>query len=164
MSAAVLARLKSDFSRIRTRRIGLYWPHRQEVSLFPLATLILNDGGSVSLPVVLDGGQPLQFRNWKPGDPLSMDLYKVPFPRDGPTLRPDILMVPLVGFDEANYRLGYGGGSYDRTIAAAQPRPLTIGVGFEFMRMNTIEPLPDDAPMDFVVTEAGVFPRVGCTP
>jgi 5,10-methenyltetrahydrofolate synthetase len=78
---------------------------------------------------------------------------------DGAVVQPDALIVPLVGFDEACHRLGYGGGYYDRTLAKANAKPLTIGIGFEFMRLASIEPLAHDIPMDFIVTEAGVFPR-----
>jgi 5,10-methenyltetrahydrofolate synthetase len=74
-------------------------------------------------------------------------------------VQPEVLLVALVGFDAENYRLGYGGGYYDRTLAAAAPRPTTIGVGFEFMRLKTIKPLTHDIPMDAIVTEAGIFRR-----
>jgi 5-formyltetrahydrofolate cyclo-ligase len=159
LSRLVMERLISEFPAIRTQRVGIYWPYKREISLFPLANRIIGEGGSVSLPVVVEKRRPVQFRSWKPGDPLASGAYDIPFPRDGPAVRPDVLLVALVGFDEAGYRLGYGGGYYDRTLAAADPRPLAIGVGFEFMRMNTIEPLEHDVPMDFIVTEAGVFPR-----
>jgi 5-formyltetrahydrofolate cyclo-ligase len=74
-------------------------------------------------------------------------------------VQPDTLIIPLVGFDEACHRLGYGGGYYDRTLAKAKIKPLTIGIGFEFMRLASIQPLAHDIPMDVIVTEAGVFPR-----
>jgi 5-formyltetrahydrofolate cyclo-ligase len=161
LSRVVVERLVSEFPAVRTKRVGIYWPYKREISLFPLANRILAEGGTVSLPVVVEKRRPVQFRSWKPGAPLATGAYDIPFPRDGPAMRPDVLLIALVGFDEANYRLGYGGGYYDRTLAAADPRPLTIGVGFEFMRMNTIEPLGHDVPMDFIVTEGGVFSRSG---
>jgi 5-formyltetrahydrofolate cyclo-ligase len=159
LSAVVLGRLTSAFPAIRTERVGIYWPYRREISIFPLAKRILAEGGEVSLPVVLERRRPVQFRAWKPGDPLSTGVYDIPFPRDGAVVPPDALIVPLVGFDGACHRLGYGGGYYDRTLARADPKPLTIGVGFEFMRLVSIGPLAHDVPMDFIVTEAGVFPR-----
>lgn len=159
LSAAVLDRLISTFPAIRTERVGIYWPCRREISIFPFANRMLAEGGEVSLPVVLERRRPVQFRAWKPGDPLSTGVYDIPFPRDGVVVLPDALIVPLVGFDEACHRLGYGGGYYDRTLAGANPKPLAIGVGFEFMRLTSIEPLAHDVPMDFIVTEAGVFPR-----
>ena len=71
-------------------------------------------------------------------------------------LGPTILIVPLLGFDDAGFRLGYGGGYYDRTLAAMQPRPFTVGVGYELGRLPTIYPQPHDIPMDVIVTEAGM--------
>ena len=68
-------------------------------------------------------------------------------------------LAPLVGFDSCGYRLGYGGGYYDRTLAAATPKPLAIGVGFELSRLDTIHPQPHDVPMDFIVTEELVIDR-----
>jgi 5-formyltetrahydrofolate cyclo-ligase len=80
-------------------------------------------------------------------------------PADSPVLTPDLLLVPLVGFDPAGYRLGYGGGYYDRTLAAIQPRPLAIGIGFEQQALATIHPQPHDIPMDYIVTESRVARR-----
>jgi 5-formyltetrahydrofolate cyclo-ligase len=77
-------------------------------------------------------------------------------PAERQVVSPTALLVPLVGFDEQGYRLGYGGGYYDRTLAASKPRPLAIGLGYEFGRLATIHPQPHDAPMDAIVTEAGV--------
>ncbi len=68
------------------------------------------------------------------------------------------MLIPLVGFDAQGYRLGYGGGYFDRTLAALSPRPRTIGVGFELGRLATIDPQPHDIPFDIIVTEAGIFP------
>jgi 5-formyltetrahydrofolate cyclo-ligase len=67
------------------------------------------------------------------------------------------VLAPLVGFDAAKYRLGYGGGYFDRTLAVLQPRPFAIGIGFQFTRLATVHPQPHDLAMDAIVTEAGVF-------
>lgn len=158
-SAAVVGLLTAEFPWIRTRRVGIYWPYRREISLLGLADRILEEGGAVSLPVVVEKGRPVQFRNWRPGDPLSRDSHGIAFPREGAAVAPDVLIVALVGFDAGAFRLGYGSGYYDRTLAAADPRPTTIGVGFELMRLETIRPQPHDIPMDFIVTEAGVAAR-----
>lgn len=159
LSVAVLDRLMAAFPGVRAERLGIYWPHRGEISIFPLAKRNVAEGGEVSLPVIVERRGPLQFRAWKPGEPLSTGAYDIPFPRDGAVVQPDTLIVPLVGFDEACHRLGYGGGYYDRTLAKGKIRPLTIGIGFEFMRLASIQPLAHDIPMDVIVTEAGVFPR-----
>ena len=159
LSVAVLDRLMAAFPGVRAERLGIYWPHRGEISIFPLAQRCLAEGGEVSLPVIVERRGPLQFRAWKPGEPLSTGVSDIPFPRDGAVVQPDTLIVPVVGFDEACHRLGYGGGYYDRTLAKARIKPLTIGIGFEFMRLASIQPLAHDVPMDVIVTEAGVFPR-----
>ena len=72
-------------------------------------------------------------------------------------MRPDAILMPLNGFDEAGYRLGYGGGYFDRSLAALSPRPQAVGVGFELARVPSIRPQAHDLPMDFIVTESGIF-------
>jgi 5-formyltetrahydrofolate cyclo-ligase len=85
-------------------------------------------------------------------------IWDIPVPDEGDWVRPEVLLVPLLGFDLRGYRLGYGGGYYDRTLAAAMPSPpLAIGVGFEIGRLETIHPRPHDVPMDLIVTERQVF-------
>jgi 5-formyltetrahydrofolate cyclo-ligase len=86
---------------------------------------------------------------------MTPGVYDIPVPAMRDVVVPAVLLVPVVGFDRTNYRLGYGGGYYDRTLAAADPRPMAIGVGFELSRLNTIHPQPHDIPLDAVVTEAG---------
>jgi len=159
LSKAVLDHLLTAFPDLWGARIGLYWPFKREISLFPLARTIVARGGLVALPVIVGNGQPLQFRAWKAGDPLAAGSCDIPYPRDGHTVQPEVLLIALVGFDAENYRLGYGGGYHDRTLANAAPRPTTIGVGFELMRIKSIKPLAHDIPMDAIVTEAGVFRR-----
>ncbi|MGH6741178.1 MAG: 5-formyltetrahydrofolate cyclo-ligase, partial [Bradyrhizobium sp.] len=86
-------------------------------------------------------------------------VYDIPYPASGEPVKPSILLIPVVGFDEAGYRLGYGGGFYDRTIATYTEKPLCVGNGFELGRLATIYPLPHDIPMDYVVTERGLYRR-----
>jgi 5-formyltetrahydrofolate cyclo-ligase len=106
--------------------------------------------------VVADKKGPLQFRKWWPGAPMKAGVYDIPFPDGTELVVPDAAIVPMNGFDEQGYRLGYGGGYFDRTLASHSPRPLAIGVSFELARLATIHPQPHDIPMDFVVTEAGL--------
>lgn len=161
LSTKVLSGLMEVFPALRASRVGIYWPSRRQINVFPLAKRILADGGEISLPVMLDRRRPLQFRAWKPGDPLAAGPRDTLIPRDGAAVRPEALIVPLVGFDTACHRLGDGDGCYDRTLAASDPRPLTIGIGFEFMRLATIDPLPHDISMDFIVTEAVILSQAG---
>ena len=93
----------------------------------------------------------------KPLSDSSTMCGNIPAPADGPSVTPDVLLVPLVGFDAGGYRLGYGGGYYDRSLAARTPRPLAIGIGFEISRLATIHPQPHDIPMDAIVTERGML-------
>ena len=128
-SQAVLEHLWPVLPAIREGVVGIYWPYRREISLFPLVDRILAEGGAVALPTVVEKNHPVEFRAWRPGDALARGVYDIPFPAEGTVVAPRTLIVALVGFDAAGYRLGYGGGYYDRTLAASQPRPLAIGVG-----------------------------------
>jgi 5,10-methenyltetrahydrofolate synthetase len=110
-----------------------------------------------ALPVVVDAGAPLAFRAWTRETPLVADRYGIPTPASGEFVTPDLILLPLNGFDGAGYRLGYGGGYFDRTLAALRPRPLAVGVGFEINRLASIDPQAHDQRLDWIVTEAGAF-------
>jgi len=158
-SQRILECLIENFREQGSGTIGLYSPFRKEIDLIPFARQVLAWGGSVSLPVVIAKGQPLEFRDWKPGDVMEMGALGIPFPAHGQRIDPQTLVIPLVGFDHACYRLGHGAGYYDYTLQAASPRPATVGVGFELSRLDTIYPQPHDVPMDFIVTERGLQRR-----
>ncbi|HMN82567.1 MAG TPA: 5-formyltetrahydrofolate cyclo-ligase [Burkholderiaceae bacterium] len=136
--------------------LGFCWPHRGEFDARPLAARFIAQGGRAALPVVAARGAALQFRRWEPGAAMAAGDHGIPVPAAGEPLSPDLMLVPLVGFDEAGYRLGYGGGYFDRTLAGLA-RAHTIGVGYESARVRSIEPQPHDLPMRWIVTEAGVF-------
>jgi 5-formyltetrahydrofolate cyclo-ligase len=148
--------LTEGFPELRSGVIGFYWPIRGEIGLAPLMRELIQAGAYAALPVVIEKGQPLEFRAWRPGAPLERGVWNIPIPAARQVVSPTALLVPLVGFDEQGYRLGYGGGYYDRTIVARDPKPLAIGVGYEFQRLSTIFPQPHDVPMDAIVTDAGV--------
>ena len=105
----------------------------------------------------MDSNSPLEFREWTPHSEMIEDRYGIHIPARRDVLRPDAILMPLNGFDGAGYRLGYGGGYFDRSLAGMNPRPLAIGVGFELARLDSIRPQAHDLPMDFIVTEAGAF-------
>ena len=138
------------------RRIAFCTAVRGEVDCRPLIDHLLNHGWTACQPVVGASAAPMQFRPWTPTTPMTTDRYGIPVPTTGDTVWPDVILLPLVAFDDAGYRLGYGGGYFDRTLAAL-PRPaLTVGVGHEAARVASIKPGPHDLPLDAIVTEAGL--------
>ncbi len=139
--------------------LGVYWPFRAEFDPRPLIDWAVAAGRGVALPVVVDKKGPLEYRAWRPGEALVDGVWNIPVPEKREIATPAIMLAPLVGFDRACYRLGYGGGYFDRTLAALVPRPLAIGVGFEVQAIETIYPQSFDVAMDLVVTESGVRRR-----
>ena len=117
---------------------------------------IVSAGGQVALPVIVGRARPLLYRAWRPGVPMAKGPWGIPYPQSGATLQPDCVLAPLLGFDGQRYRLGFGGGLFDRTLAAAVPRPRAIGVGYACGGLATIRPQPHDIAMDLIVTEDGV--------
>ena len=132
-------------------------PVRGEFDARPPVGELLARGWRAAMPVVVEAGAPMIFRAWTPDCAMDTDRHGIPIPRNGPEIDPDIVLLPLLAFDPAGYRLGYGGGYFDRTLAARAPRPRAIGVGFELARVADIRPQPHDIRLDAVVTEAGVF-------
>jgi 5,10-methenyltetrahydrofolate synthetase len=157
---AITTRLSAHLASLGPRILGFYWQSRREYDPLPLALQVIGAGGSAALPAVVAKGQPLEFRPWHPDVDMMVGLYEIPHPSGGAEIVPDIILLPMVGFDRAGYRLGYGGGYYDRTLAHNSPMPVTIGIGFDFSRLDSIDPQPHDIPMDFVVTETGLFQAV----
>lgn len=143
----------------RYRRVAFCWPVRNEYDARHLAKTLRSRGALTALPVVAAPGQPLVFREWHPGVELAKGPLDIPFPVGSNEVVPDAVLLPVVGFDARCYRLGYGGGYFDRTLASLAPRPLAIGVGYELSRLATIHPRAWDIPLDCVVTESGVQRR-----
>ena len=139
--------------------LGVYWPFRAEFDPRPLIDGAVVEGRTVALPVVVDKKGPLEYRAWRPGEPLVDGVWNIPVPEKREIVTPAIVLSPLVGFDEACYRLGYGGGYFDRTLAVLTPRAFAIGIGFEVQLLETIYPQSFDVPMDLIVTEAGIRKR-----
>jgi len=139
--------------------LGVYWPFQAEFDPRPLIDWLIAAGSSVALPVVVDKKGPLEYRAWRPGETLVDGVWNIPIPESRRLVVPQAVLAPLVGFDRDCYRLGYGGGYFDRTLAALAPRPWAIGVGFELSELKTIHPQGFDVPMDQIVTEGGVRRR-----
>jgi 5-formyltetrahydrofolate cyclo-ligase len=132
--------------------VSVYWPFRGEPDLRPWMTATCEKGARVALPVVVGKGRPLQFREWHPATRLERGVWNIPFPAEGPVVVPTVVIAPLVGFDGHGYRLGYGGGFFDRTLAALGPMPLIVGVGHPLGALTTIYPQWHDIRMDWIVT------------
>lgn len=139
--------------------VSVYWPIRGELNLRPWMQDAHARGLRIVLPVVLLKTRPLSFRRWTPDTRMEPGFWKIPIPADGEELVPDVVIAPLVGFDAACYRLGNGGGYFDRTLATLAPAPLVIGVGHSSARIPSIRPQPHDVPMDVIVTEKDVVRR-----
>jgi 5-formyltetrahydrofolate cyclo-ligase len=152
-------RLRSLLSERSGIILGVYWPFQAEFDPRSLIDWVIAAGSSVALPAVVDKKGPLEYRSWRPGHKLVDGVWNIPIPERRDIVTPQAVLAPLVGFDRACYRLGYGGGYFDRTLAALSPRPLAIGVGFELSLIETIYPQVFDMPMDLIVTEASLRRR-----
>jgi 5-formyltetrahydrofolate cyclo-ligase len=137
--------------------ISLYWPMRGEPDLRPLIERLTARGGRCALPIVAERAKPLVFRTWAPGERLQRGVWNIPVPAEGTEVTPAWMVAPVVAFDARCYRLGYGGGYFDRTLAAMQPKPSVFGVGYSCAALPTIYPQPHDIPMDAIVTELAVL-------
>ena len=153
--AAMAAHLDAALGEVAGQVVGVYWPFRGEPNLRRWMEGLDARGARCALPVVLRPQAPLRFRHWQPGAPLVAGVWNIPVPAQGDELRPDIVVAPVLGFDAAGFRLGYGGGFYDRTLAELRPGALVIGIGFSSAALPTIHPLAHDIPMRAIVTEQG---------
>lgn len=140
--------------------IGAYWPIRGEADLRPLLTE-LAQRYIIALPVSQQD-QPLRFVRWQPGQAMMVDAYQIPIPAESVEIHPECLLIPCVGFDRAGYRLGYGAGFYDRTLAAwhaqGKPRPALVGIGFSCGRITSGFHEAHDVALGTLVSEDGVLP------
>jgi 5-formyltetrahydrofolate cyclo-ligase len=140
--------------------VSVYWPIKAEPDLRAWMNVISQRGVRIALPVAIALGQPLMFREWRPNARMARGLWKIPYPADGAEIVPSVVIAPLVGFDKNCFRLGYGGGFFDRTLARFAASPMVIGVGYAGAQIPTIYPQPYDIPMDWIVTgSAPPLPR-----
>jgi len=153
--------LQRAFADLADGVIAFCWPYRNEYDARHLLAALRRQGAVTALPAIVAPKTPLVFRVWQPGAALEKGPLGIPFPADSREVQPDTVLLPVVGFDAAGYRLGYGGGYFDRTLAAIARRPRVIAIGYEFMFVETIHPQPHDIPVDYVVTERGVYVRNG---
>lgn len=161
---ALTARLEQHLAELldtlQPERLAFCWPFRGEPDLrhFVARWLSADPLRQAALPVVLDRHRPMLFRTWTPETELMPDRHGIPHPPTGPEMVPQLVLVPLNAFDTAGYRIGYGGGYFDRTLAATEM--VAVGVGFEIGRVDDALPQLHDRPMNWIVTEAGAWPAL----
>lgn len=137
--------------------IAAYWPIRDELDCRPVLTRLMDAGQPVCLPVVNGDDEPLELRLWEEGAALYPSGFGTLAPADSaPVVEPDYVLMPLLGFDARGTRLGYGGGYYDRTLAALSHLPKLVGFAFSRQELEHVPREAHDVPLDAVVTEAGV--------
>lgn len=159
-SHEITLRLEHAIGEVKGLVVSTYSPFRGEPVVRDFMNRIKARGGRTALPVVRARGQPLEFRLWSPGDPTEKGVWGIAIPSErAEVVQPHVVIAPVVGFDRACYRLGYGAGFYDRTLASLEKRPLVFGVGYAQAAIPTIHPLPHDIPMDAIVTPVGLLRR-----
>lgn len=151
----VTALLLEGFELPQGATVGFYWPMKGEFDPRIAVLRWRGLGARAALPVVAAKGQPLEYREWTPDTPTVPGVFGLPVPQS-PVVVPDVVLAPPIGFDARGYRLGYGGGYFDRTLASLSPRPVAIAVAREASRIDTIHPQSWDIAMDYVVTEEGL--------
>ena len=184
------AHLQRGFPQLAQACVAFCWPYRGEYDARNLVRQLYQAGARIALPVVVASGSPLLFRQWTPDTPLLSGPLDIPYPgAQSPQLQPSHVLLPVVGIDAAGYRLGYGGGYFDRTLAAlaatglatglatgigtglatdlatpapGKSAPLVIATGYELCRIPSIDPQLHDIPMDWLVTERGLYRREAC--
>ncbi|MBG1230870.1 5-formyltetrahydrofolate cyclo-ligase [Aestuariivirga litoralis] len=140
--------------------VSAFFPVRSEIDTRPLLGRLAGEGWTTCLPIVIAEGQPLSFRRWLPGEPLDKGFMNIDIPLDtSPEVEPDVLIVPLLAFDRKGFRLGYGGGFYDRTLdkLRAQKKIIAIGAAYAAQEVEEVPHHAHDQHLDFVMTERGVI-------
>lgn len=154
--------LQYGFPGLAKGVVAFCWPIRNEYDARHLMRRLREQGATAALPVVLAPKTPLVFREWHPGVEMALGKLDIPYPKASAELLPNTVLLPMNGFDRQGYRLGYGGGFFDRTLESLRDaKPLVIGLSFELAAIATIHPQAWDVPMDYVVTERGIYRRDG---
>jgi 5-formyltetrahydrofolate cyclo-ligase len=150
--------------RFEPARIGFYWPLRGEFDARKAIALWLSLDArrEAALPVIPQKHEPLVFHAWAPDTPMQPGHHRIPEPASGRVVIPELLLIPCVGFDAEGYRLGYGGGYYDRTLAAwpAEAKPVTVGIAYEACRVDALDRETHDIPLDVIITDTASYPLI----
>ncbi len=137
-----------------TYTVAGYYPIDNEIDILPVLQDIQNP---TALPCTVQQNSPLIFKLWQQGDPMDTDIYNIPCPTaNAPIVTPDIILVPLLAFDIRGYRLGYGGGFYDRTLEKYTP-PITIGISINALQIAAVPTQPTDQRLTHIITETQIF-------
>ena len=157
LETALRQRVADWLRQADVHSVGFYFPIRGEPNLRPVMAqwLALDARRVAALPVIV--GKTLEFHAWAADSPMQAGSLGIPVPAQGRVVQPECLLIPCVGFDNARFRLGYGGGYYDRTLASLVPWPLVVGIAFEASRLESIDSQPHDVKMDVVITDATVY-------
>jgi len=155
MARRLIERLRTVL-KDRPGPISFYWPIKAEPDLRPLMEELDAAGATVCLPVAKKLGEPLSFRVWRKGAPMTRGFWNIPVPANEEEVVPRTLIAPFLGYDGLSYRLGYGGGFFDRTLAKFGAESRAIGIGWSMFRLKTIQPQPHDIRMSAIVTQTGV--------
>lgn len=156
--APAISALGAEVLALRPRCVSAYAAIRTEVDPMPVMRHLHSAGVHVCLPVVVGPGQPLIFKPWTPNMRMLEGAFGARVPAEGPAVTPEVLITPLLAFDTRGYRLGYGGGFYDRTLAGlrARGRAVALGLAFEAQRVPQVPTDETDEPLDAVVTEVQI--------
>lgn len=151
------AHLGELVAHLAPQRLAFCWPYRGEPDLRAWMTqwLAADPARVALLPVVPHAAGPMSFRPWWPGMAMALDRHGIPHPPEGEAIVPDAVLIPCNAFDAAGYRVGYGAGYFDRTLATMETLP--IGIAFESARVESVWPQPHDRAMHWIVTERGAF-------
>lgn len=158
MAGAKLAAAGLDFLGLEPRVVSGFKSFADEIDVLPLMARLARQGWRTALPVVVARGRPLLFRAWEPGEPTVAGPWSIPVPlATAPELEPDVLLVPMLAFDRQGFRLGYGGGFYDRTLAVlrAMKPVVAVGVAYAAQEVAELPRGPHDEPLDWILTEDG---------
>jgi 5-formyltetrahydrofolate cyclo-ligase len=140
--------------------VSAFYPYQSEIDTRPLLGKLAGEGWTTCLPVVLGEGLPLEFRRWAPGAPTVKGVWGIPRPpEDAEIVVPDVLIIPLLSFDRKGYRLGYGGGFYDRTLELlrSQKNIVAIGAAYAAQQVDHVPIGEFDQPLNYVMTEDQIF-------
>ncbi|CUW41192.1 putative 5-formyltetrahydrofolate cyclo-ligase [Magnetospirillum sp. XM-1] len=162
-AALALAGLAGALGLAQGSVVAGYWPLEGEIDPLPLMEALASRGHVLALPAVTETGGILEFRRWAPGDALESGPHGTSHPADAPPVTPGALLVPLLAFDRRGFRLGYGGGYYDRTLGGLRRGGALVAVGLAFAAQE-VETVPTDSwdiPLDLIATEQGVIVTAG---